>query len=143
MAFHAFGKDLNKRRVRVGLAFQRLVECVNNQTIKDPGLIALIRPLVRLLLLNNIQLCAHLYEFKWSEESLSFFHFRANWRIGTQVSRCRGQKVRHLHQTHSQGSNDIGEINEAKDHQAVVYGKRLVVPLSENQIIMFIAHMEK
>ncbi len=33
---------------------------------------ALIRPLVLLLLLNNIQLCAHLYELKCSEESLFF-----------------------------------------------------------------------
>ncbi len=36
-----------------------------------------------------------------------------------QVSRFRGWKVRHLHQTHSRSSKDIGEINEAKDHQAL------------------------
>ncbi len=39
-----------------------------------------------------------------------------------QVSRFRAWKVRHLHQTHSQGSKDIGEINEAKDHQALSKG---------------------
>ncbi len=122
MAFQALQKDLSNRRVRVGLAYKRLVECVNNQTSKDLGLIALIRPLILLLLLNNIQLCAHLYELKCSEESLSFFHCKANRRIGMQVSRSRRRKVRHLHQTHCQGSKDIGEINEAKDHQALSKG---------------------
>ncbi len=73
MAFQVFGKDLSNRRVRVGLALKRLVECANNQTSKDPGLMALKRPLVLLLLLNNIQLSAHLYELKCSVESLSFF----------------------------------------------------------------------
>ncbi len=73
MAFQAFGKDLSSRIVRIGLESKRLVECVNNQTSKDPGLMALIRPLVLLLILNNIQLSAQLYELKSSEDSLSFF----------------------------------------------------------------------
>ncbi len=92
MAFQAFGKDLNNRRVRVGLASKRLVECVNNQTSKDPGLMALIRPLV-LLLLNNSQLSAHLYELKRSEESLYFFPLQGqqeDWYAGFQVQRTEG-----------------------------------------------------
>ncbi len=66
MTFQAFGKDLSNRRDRIGVESKKLVECVNNQ---DPGLITLIRPLVLLflLLLNNIQLSAQLYESKSSE----------------------------------------------------------------------------
>ncbi len=59
--------------MRIGLESKKLVECVNNQTSNDPRLMALIRLLVLLLLLNNIQLSAQLYESKSSEESLSFF----------------------------------------------------------------------
>ncbi len=121
MAFQAFRKDLSNRSVRVGLASKRLVECVNNQTSKDPGLMALIRPLVLLLLLNNIQLCAHLYELKCNEESLSFF-FTSGQTGGLGWRFPGAEDGRSGTYNHSQGSNDIGEINEAKDHQAVSKG---------------------
>ncbi len=97
MAFQAFGKDLRTRMVRIGLVSKRLVECVNNQTSEDPGLMALIRPLVLLLLLlNNIQLSAQLYELKSSEESLSFFPLQGqqeDWDVGFQVQRMEGQAL--------------------------------------------------
>ncbi len=105
--------------MRIGLESKKLVECVNNQTSKDPGLMALLRPLVLLLLLNDIQLSAQLYESKSSEESLFLFPLQGQQEDWKQVSRFRGQKVRHLHQAHSWGSKDIGEINEAKDHQTL------------------------
>ncbi len=94
MAFQAFGKDLSNRRVRIGLESKKLVECVNNQTSKDPGLRELIRPLVLLLPLNNIQLRAQLYESKSSEESLFFFPLQGqqeDWDTGFQVQRTEGQ----------------------------------------------------
>ncbi len=96
MAFQAFGKDLSNRRVRVGLTSKRLVECVNNQTNKDPGLMALIRPLVLLLLHNNILLNAHLYELKCNEKSQSFFPLQCqqqDWDAGFQVKRTEGQAL--------------------------------------------------
>ncbi len=71
MAFQAFGKEMSNRSMRAGLASKKLVEGVNNQISKNPGLMGLIRPLI-LLLLNNIQLCEHRNELRCSDESLSF-----------------------------------------------------------------------
>ncbi len=91
MAFQVFWKDLTNRRVRVGLESKRLVECVNNETSKDTGLMALIRPLVLLLLLNNIQLCAHLYESKCSEESSGYLKCPSEKHYGnslTFINKC-------------------------------------------------------